>query len=257
MKPLVALHDAQSRLLSLAKPTPTETVTLDAAFGRYLSAPLVAERTQPSAGLSAMDGIATAGDGPWQVTGESRCGVPYVGTIVAGEATQISTGAHMPDGADSVVLIEDAQLSSDGLLSTDQAPAPCEHVRKAGSDFHSGDELLAAGTRLGPAQIALARMAGQTQAEVHRATSLTIIECGDELAADPATCDTHQIPATNGAMLMGMAQSEHCTISTPPPVADDLFALCAAIESARVSPLTRVPAGMFSPRGNILPSMSA
>lgn len=230
MTHLLPLHQAQARLLDLVQTTTAHAVDGNDALGRYLAAPLTAQRTQPSADLSAMDGFAVAGSGPWTIIGESRCGAPFGGAITGGQAARISTGAHMPDGASSIVVVEDAEMGPEETVSTRSAPVIGRHIRTAGSDFEAGSLLLAKGTHIGPAQIALARMAGHARLPVHAAATVAILECGDELAADPAACAAHQIPAANGAMLRAMAASEHCSIATPPPVADDLDALMAAID---------------------------
>ena len=230
MKPLISLSEAQARLRDLARPTETEAVNCEEALGRYLATPLIAERTQPSADLSAMDGYAVSGDGPWSLVGESRCGAPFGGTIASGEATRISTGAHLPEGADAIVLIEDAQLDSDERLMSGDEVVPGRDIRRVGADFTEGAELLGVGTRLGAAQVALAHMAGLTDVIVHKAAKLAILECGDELVENPGDCAVHQIPASNGVMLAAMATTEQVEITRPSPVADDLDALSAAID---------------------------
>ena len=96
MSALLPLDVAQQRLLGLVSATTAETVPLGEAQRRYLAAPLVAGRTQPAARLSAMDGFAVCGDGPWTVIGESRCGSPFAGPITAGQAAKISPGAPPP-----------------------------------------------------------------------------------------------------------------------------------------------------------------
>ncbi|QYU66295.1 hypothetical protein J4558_15005 [Leptolyngbya sp. 15MV] len=84
MTAALPLEEAQARLLALAKPLEAETVPVEAALGRYTSAPVLARRTQPAADLSAMDGYALLGPGPWTVIGESRAGRPFAGAVRAG-----------------------------------------------------------------------------------------------------------------------------------------------------------------------------
>lgn len=227
------LEEAQARLLAMAGPLPTETLALDAALGRYTAAPLIARRTQPAADLSAMDGYALLGDGPWSVVGESAAGHPFAGAIGAGQAVRISTGALMPDGADTVLLQEDARREGTVVHLAGDPPLPGRHIRRTGFDFRAGEEVLPAGTRLDAAATALALSAGHGEARVHGAPSLAIIDSGDELAADPAACNRHQIPASNGAMLAAMVASLPCTATRLGPVPDDLAALASALEAAR------------------------
>ncbi|MDN3645341.1 molybdopterin molybdotransferase MoeA [Pontixanthobacter aestiaquae] len=231
MKPPIPLHEAQARLLDLVQPTATETVSCEDALGRYLAAPLIAKRTQPAADLSAMDGFAVSGEGSWRVIGESRCGVPFGGSVSAGEATRISTGAHVPKGAEAIVLVEDAKLASGNQLTATEEPISGRHIRRAGSDFETGAHLLETGTRITAARLALTRMAGHSSLTVHTAPEVAILECGDELSTMPHMCNIDQIPATNGAMLSAMTLTEKVVVQTSPPIPDNLDALAATIET--------------------------
>ncbi len=226
------LEEAQARLLALATPLPVERVDLDSALGRWLAEPLRARRTQPAADLSAMDGYALRADdlaGPWRVIGESAAGHPYAGALQLGEAVRIATGALLPDGAGAVVIQEDCARDGDRLMLTGDPVAAGHHIRRTGLDFSDGDVLLAAGTRFGPAQIALALVAGHSHVAVHRLPRIAVIDTGDELAADPEDCARHQVPASNGAMLAAMLRAVPCEIQRIGPVPDRRDALLAAL----------------------------
>lgn len=233
MAPPLSLEEAQARLLALAAPLAVEELAITEALGRYLAAPLLARRTQPAADLSAMDGYALrAADlpGPWQVVGESAAGHPFAGLVGSGQAVRISTGAMMPEGADAVVLQEDCARDGECLSLTGDGPQPPgKHIRRRGFDFQAGTPLLPVGTRIGPAQLALALSAGLSHLPVRRAPRVVVIDSGDELAPAGADCPPHQIPASNGAMLVAMASSLPCMVSRIGPVADDLSALAAAL----------------------------
>ena len=231
---LLPLEEAQKRLLALASRMPSETVPIEQSLGRVLASDLAAARTQPPADLSAMDGYAIAGEGPWKLVGESRAGSPFDGALDAGQATRISTGAHMPNGATSVLIQENA-LVADGVVSTDEPPAAGRHVRKRGFDFDAGETVLTAGTRIGAAQIALAMAAGHGSVEVSRKPTIAILDSGDELAADPAQCAPDQIPASNGAMIAAMLAPLVGETMRLGPVADDLDALANALAKAETA----------------------
>ncbi len=230
------LEEAQARLLGLTEPLPLERVDPPSALGRWLAEPLVAARTQPACDLSSMDGYAVAENdlaGPWRVIGESAAGRPFAGFVSPGEAVRISTGAVLPDGAGAVVVQEDISRTGDSVILTGKGPArPDLYIRRAGSDFAEGKVLAALGTRLGPAHIGLALAAGHRHVAVHRIPKLTIIDSGDELAADPADCAAHQVPASNGAMLAALAASLPCNVTRRGPVPDQLEALVAALEAS-------------------------
>ncbi|HUD27482.1 MAG TPA: molybdopterin molybdotransferase MoeA [Novosphingobium sp.] len=234
--PPIPLEDAQARLLALVEPLPVEHVDVEGAVGRYLAQPLHARRTQPAADLSAMDGYAVAaGDlaGPWRIVGESAAGHPYAGKLVRGEAVRISTGAILPADADAVIVQEDLETHGEHLALTGEAPEPPhKHIRRRGMDFAESGAVLPAGTHIGPAQAALAIAAGHRHLPVRRMPRVAVIDSGDELAADPECCEPHQIPASNGAMLVALARPFSAEIRRLGPVADRLDALAEAFASA-------------------------
>jgi molybdopterin molybdotransferase len=232
MTPPLGLEDAQARLLALAPVLPAETVPAESALGRVLAGDLLAARTQPPADLSAMDGYALApGEGPWRLAGESRAGAPHPHPLAPGEAVRISTGAIVPAGADRVLLQEDAVREGDAVTATD-LPPPGRHIRARGFDFREGDLLLARGTRITPARIALALAGGHGQIAVTRRVRVAVMDSGDELARDPATCAPHQIPASNAAMIAAMLAPLGCDVTRLGPVPDSREALAAALAQA-------------------------
>ncbi|WP_082747242.1 molybdopterin molybdotransferase MoeA [Erythrobacter sp. CCH5-A1] len=232
MSELLGLEEAQARLLALAPRVPPETVAVEAALGRHLAEDVRAARTQPPADLSAMDGYAlTPGEGPWQVVGESRAGAPWSAPLAPGEAARISTGAIVPEGADRVLLQEDAVREGESLTAAALLP-PGRHIRRRGFDFAAGDLLLARGTCLTPARLALALAGGHGAVTVPRRLRVAVMDSGDELAADPAACLPHQIPASNAAMIAAMLSPLGCEVTRIGPVPDDRAALAAALAQA-------------------------
>ena len=231
----LSLREAQERLLNAVEPLGSERLPSELAFGRYLAEPLLARRTQPAADLSAMDGYAMRADdlaGPWQVVAESAAGHPFGGALSPGQAVRISTGAQMPAGECVVLLQENAERAGDEVALNGEGEATARHIRRAGFDFRSGDELISAGTRIDPAQLGLAIAAGHRDLPVGRRPSLAILDSGDELAADPASCAPHQIPASNGPMIAAMAASLTASVKRLGPVPDRLDAMLSALESA-------------------------
>ena len=226
----IPLEEAWDRLFALVRPLGSETVTVDEALGRYLAADLAARRTQPERDLSAMDGFAVRGPGPWRIVGESRAGAPFPGHLPSGEAVRISTGAACPDGTEGIVMVEDAAL--DGAALSSEVPEPGRHIRHRGFDFTAGTRLLRAGRRIGPGQLALARTAGHGSIAVARRPRVAVIEIGDELVADPQDCPPDRLPASNGAMVAAMAAGVGADARRIGPLSDDRAALARAIAEA-------------------------
>jgi molybdopterin molybdotransferase len=132
-----------------------------------------------------------------------------------------------------MVLQEDVTRNGDHLTLTGDAPnPPGRHIRRTGLDFSQGAPLLPAGTRLGPAQIALAISGGHGSVAVRRLPRVTIIDSGDELVPPGASALPHQIPASNGAMLAAMVGALGAEVTRIGPVRDNLSALVAALDAA-------------------------
>lgn len=233
-EPPISLEEAQARLLALAKSRDIKRLEIEAALGYYLAEPLLARRTQPNAALSAMDGYAVGRHdhlGPWHVVGESAAGHPFASSFSHGEAIRVSTGAVIPDGTASVILQEDLDRDGDRIALTGEGPSPYDkHIRRRGLDFFEGQQILAAGTAIGPAQLALALSAGHRQMSVYSAPRVLVMDSGDELAADPEACLDHQIPASNGAMLAAMARALPCDVQRIGPIPDTMAALADALD---------------------------
>lgn len=234
MGAMLTLEEAQERVLALAPKMPIGSVPIGTATGRYLAEDLQSQRTQPPADLSAMDGYAIGGEyqGPWKLVGESRAGTPFDRKLEYGETVRISTGAHVPSGADRILIQENAQVDDAFVTCFQDFPNAMRHIRQRGFDFSAGDIVLNAGTPIGPAQLALAIGAGHASLNFRRAPKVAVLDCGDELVADPAHCAEHQIPASNGAMIASMLAELGCEVVRLGPVPDDREALASALAKA-------------------------
>lgn len=232
---LLPVDAALARLLALAPVLPIERLPLRESAGLKLAKPVAALRTQPAADLSAMDGYAIRFaelPGPWTVTGEAAAGAaPFA--IRPGEAARIFTGAAMPDGADTVLIQEEAARDGDRLSLAGEGPrARGSHVRPAESDFIAGDALLAAGTVLGPAAIALAAISGHGALPVRRRPRVALISTGDELVSPGATAHGLQLPASNAPMLAALLGKLPVDVDDLGIVGDNMDLLTTAFRTA-------------------------
>jgi len=223
---MISVAEAQATLLALASPLSSVELELTKAARHYLHGPLHATRTQPAADLSAMDGYAlsaAAFPGPWHVIGESAAGRPFAGVLEHNQAVRIFTGAHVPAGADAILIQEDASLDGDTLMATAKdVLAPGMHIRTAGGDFSSGDTVLGTGTMLEAGPCALAAMAGHGSVQVGRWPHVTIVATGDELLPAGIQCSSAQIPSSNSTMLHAMLSNLPCEITDAGIIPDRL-----------------------------------
>ena len=183
---LLPVEEARARILASLTPTAAETIALPEAAGRVLARPVLARLTQPPADVSAMDGYALrAADGVLgarlAVIGAAPAGHPFAGVVGPDQAVRIFTGGIVPEGADSILLQEDAEAADSAVL-VKEGVTPGRWVRKRGLDFAEGEELLAAGRRLTARDIGLAAASNNPWLAVHRRPRIGILATGDEIA---------------------------------------------------------------------------
>lgn len=187
---LIAEHGAR-------RVTGLEAVPLAAALGRRLAEPVQARVSQPPAAVSAMDGYAVRHadmkmGAVLRVTGESRAGVPFTGAVGPGEAARIFTGAHVPPGADHILIQEDAKREGDTVAVTFEQPHPA-NIRRAGRDFSAGDTLIPAGHIISEGAISLAAAGNAARLIVSKSPRIGVLANGDELVAPGETLAPGQV----------------------------------------------------------------
>lgn len=206
---LVPVAEARARVIAAAGAAlPAEAVPLESCAGRTLARDLVATRTQPPFDASAMDGWAVrAADvarPPAELVaiGESAAGRRFAGRVEPGQAVRIFTGAPVPEGADTIVIQENAEPIGDGArIRVLEGAPPGRFVRPRGLDFAEGGVLIAAGRRLDARAIALAAAMNHAALPVRRRPRVALIATGDELVMPGEEPGPDQIVASNLAAL--------------------------------------------------------
>ncbi len=220
---MLTAAQALARILALMLPTSIETIPLQNARGRVLATPVVATRDQPPFPASAMDGYALRradlADGkPLIVIGQSKAGQGFAGKLGASQAVRIFTGAPVPDGADYILIQEDAEITGD-TLKPKAARDSASYIRAAGGDFRAGFTYPGP-KRLTPADIALLAAMNAANVQVHRKPTIALIVTGDELVMPGDVANPDQIYSSNGfalAALLGQYGADPCVL----PIARD------------------------------------
>jgi len=188
------------RELRASRPEPKiEQVSLPEAAGRVLAEPIASDRDYPSLPRSVRDGFAVrAADLPGDlfVIGEVRAGESFAGEVQPGEAVEIMTGAPLPRGADSVVMVEHCTVAGD-RVTVPRTLERGENVSPRASQARANEVLLETGHRLGFAEIALLATVGSTRVPVYARPQIAILATGDEIVEVSETPLDYQIRNSN------------------------------------------------------------
>ncbi|MEM8657743.1 MAG: gephyrin-like molybdotransferase Glp [Pseudomonadota bacterium] len=232
---MISVAEAQALLLDPIGTVNAEEVPLTEGLGRVLAAELVAQRTQPPFPASAMDGYALRHadaqvSATLDVIGEAPAGRAFDGQVGPGQAVRIFTGAPVPQGADCILIQEDATRAGNTVTLT-EAPAPNAHVRAAGQDFRAGDPFEARGP-LRPADLALLAAMGHPTLPVRRRPTVALIPTGDELVQPGEPCRPDQIVSSNTYGLAAQLTAAGAAPRILPIARDSLESLNGVLELA-------------------------
>ncbi len=235
---MISVQDAISTIISHRANQTKIMVPLSEALGAMLAEDITALVTLPPRDASAMDGYAVKLNdvkkvgARLKIIGEAPAGSPFQGQINSGEAVRIFTGGAVPKGADHIVIQENVKREGNTLTtSTDNEMA--RHIRKAGIDFIKGDKLIAAGTILTPAHIAVAAAANHAQLPIYKRPLIALIANGDELKEPGSAANDGDIISSNAAGLGALIQSWGGTVMDMGIASDSLKSIRALISAAK------------------------
>lgn len=206
---MISLREAQERVRAAADLLMgPENAPLEAAVGRRLAQDVCSDTPWPATDRSAMDGFAVrAGSSGLRagtrlgVVGECLAGHPFAGIVEDGQAIRIMTGAVVPQSVDCVVPVENTSGygGSDVTLTVDAARG--DNIRPMGSEVAMGQRLLAAGTRIGAAEIGALAVLGIDPVPVFRRPRVAILATGDEVVEIHRVPNPHQVRNSNAPAL--------------------------------------------------------
>ena len=212
MNPL-ALSDAQHCVLQHSMPLGTEKIDLLQSLGRVLAQEVRANRDQPPCDVSAMDGYAVRaadlGAVPVQlaVVADIRAGDLPTLTVQAGQCARIMTGAPIPQGADTVIRIEDTRAVSADRVEINLSVEAGNDIRRRGESLRNGEAVLAAGSEITPGVLGILAMVKCAEVLVQRRPRVAILSSGDELEGLHDAFDANKIPDANSYALLAQVQA--------------------------------------------------
>lgn len=221
---LLSVNEARERILSQFHAVKTETLPLTESSNRVLAEDIQAADDLPLFDNSSMDGFAMraadsasatpASPRSLRVVADIPAGTSSAVTLAPGEAARIMTGAHMPEGADSVVPVEDTDFHdrAAGTIAPDTVqifkPVKAgDSVRPRGIDLHAGDIVLSKGRRLKPQDVGLLAMLGVSQVPVYKIPRIALLSSGDELIDVDAPLEKGKIRESNSYMIAALVEN--------------------------------------------------
>lgn len=211
----LSVDEALERILSRVTPLEPAEVGLLEALGAVLADDAAADRDVPPFRNSAMDGYAVRGSdvrregSTLRVIGAVGAGTVPDRPVAAGEAMRIMTGAPMPDGADTVVRVEDTDNGAE-IVTINAATSTGTAVRQAGEDLRRGETVLTRGTVLRHAEIGVLASIGRTKVSVVRRPNVAVLSTGDELVDIDQEPGPGQIRDTNRYSLAAAVRALGC-----------------------------------------------
>jgi molybdopterin molybdotransferase len=238
----------------------TELVDLLSSAGRVLAEPVIADRDLPPFPRATRDGYAVRSSdmscvpATLDVIGEIRAGekLDQIPTHVAsGRAVSIMTGAPVPEGADAVVMVE-YTTSKGSRVEIARSAMPGENIVPSGAEAREGSVLIARGTRLNDAAIALAASAGKAKLQVYQRPRVAILTTGDEIVGVDAVPGPTEIRNSNSyslAVQIAQAGGEPVILPVAP---DEKLLLRSLIEEGLQSDLLLMTGGVSMGRYDLV-----
>lgn len=229
---------ATAMALRERKPAGTRTASIWEASGLVLAEDARADRPLPPFFKSMMDGYAVRFEDlagvsreerrVFDVVGEVAAGGRFPRAIASGEAVAIMTGAPMPDGADTVQVVERCERDDD-TVAVSGGVVLGDNVTPMGAQARAGDVVVERGRVIESLTAGVLASVGKDEVEVYRRPRVTVIATGDELVNVEEMPATAQIRDSNRRTLMALAESEWCRVVDGGIIRDDRDQLRAAI----------------------------
>jgi molybdopterin molybdotransferase len=207
---MISVDEALNRILTRIGVLGLEKVDIMGSLGRVIDEDIFALRDIPPLDNSAMDGYAAratdirgaSSDNPvfLKVIEDLPAGALPKGNVAHGQAMRIMTGAPIPPGADTVVMVEDTEKADKGVKVSQGVPAG-ENIRRAGEDVKKGDRVIAKGSVIRPAEVGMLASVGRAFVYVHQRPLVGILCTGDELVDVDEGIADHKIVSSNSYSL--------------------------------------------------------
>ena len=211
---------------------------LDKLMGKVLAEDIYAPFNVPPQRNAAMDGFAIKGESilektSWKIVGQSWAGHGFSGTVTLNDAVQITTGAPLPSGVDTVIMKEMCEIEADQLKVPHALSVRVgSNVRQAGEDIEKDSLVFNKGQRLGPVEIGMLASLGFAEVKIFRPLKVAVFSTGDEVCAPGTDRSEFGIFDTNRYSLISMLKGLNCDVSDMGILPDDQAQIENALQQA-------------------------
>jgi len=251
---VVSFEQARELILDYCRhvaPPATREIALVQSLGLVLAQTVPADRDFPPFPRATRDGYAvraadlSATPATLRVLGQIKAGAGFHGRVGAGEAVEIMTGAAVPQGADAVVMVEyTMRREAIDQVEIQRAVVTGENVVAAGAEARAGQQMLAAGTRLGPAQIAVAAACGEEKIRVYQKPRVALLSTGDELVDISETPGPQQIRNSNSYSLAAQVEAAGGEAMRLPVAPDEPRKLSTLLQAGLAADMLLISGGV-------------
>ncbi len=233
----LSVEQGREKILSLILPlAETESVAIQECYQRVLAREVFSPINVPAYRNSAMDGYALRSDDlerdSYRVVAEVLAGSHYPKMVELGEAVKIMTGAPMPQGADTVVMREQATQNGDVVSFAGAKIKAGQNVRQAGEDLAQGQAVFSTGQRVLSPEMGMLASLGFAHADVFRSLKVAIFSTGDEVQAPGGDIEPNSIFDSNRFTLMGLLKQLGCQVIDLGIIEDDEAKMMQVLEQA-------------------------
>ncbi|EOG7662474.1 bifunctional molybdopterin-guanine dinucleotide biosynthesis adaptor protein MobB/molybdopterin molybdotransferase MoeA [Vibrio cholerae] len=233
----LSVEQGREKILSLILPlAETESVAIQECYQRVLAREVFSPINVPAYRNSAMDGYALRSDDlerdSYRVVAEVLAGSHYPKTVALGEAVKIMTGAPMPQGADTVVMREQATQNGELVSFAGAKIKAGQNVRQAGEDLAQGQAVFSTGQRLLSPEMGMLASLGFAHADVFRSLKVAIFSTGDEVQAPGGDIEPNSIFDSNRFTLTGLLKQLGCQVIDLGIIEDDEAKMMQVLEQA-------------------------
>ena len=212
---MITTEEAYKRILKNTVPIKnSSTISCKNALGKYLAENVKSNINIPPKNNSAVDGYAINYEKYianknliYKISSEINAGEHYAGTLKKNECVRVSTGAHLPNFLNTVIMQEDVEYKSKQLIKIPAQIIPNKNIRKKGEDIKKGYLILKKNSYLSAQDIGLLSSIGKKEIRVYNKLKVGVLSNGNELVNPGLNKNNNQIYDSNRPMLMSLLKS--------------------------------------------------